>query len=155
MEKALARFKANNGTGVWGVFPSGVRVGGEFYRFTDTSHITCCGTQGRTERRVSQVQGEGDCTNLFQALAVYWETGDWVAAGLTAWVFDDDEPETRVEDRVIPGNVQLSIGGLSCSTNRDASLRYREDGRWVQVDAIQRFADATLAAIRAYRNRPQ
>lgn len=45
----------------------------------------------------------------------------------------------------------LSIGHLRIGRDKDLSLRYREDGRWVQVDAIQHFADVTLAAINAYR----
>ena len=45
----------------------------------------------------------------------------------------------------------LSIGHLRRGRDANLSLRYREDGRWVQVGAIQHFADITLAAINAYR----
>ena len=44
-----------------------------------------------------------------------------------------------------------SIGHLRRGRDANLSLRYREDGRWVQVGAIQHFADITLAAITAYR----
>lgn len=153
--RVLASFMANDGSGLWEVTPEGVRVGGTFYRFTDTAHIVQCGTQGRTERHTREVEDDDDLA-LWQALGVYWETGSLRDAGLAAWALSlVSTTTTEVEHRLIPGTVQLSIGGLSCDGDSDVSLRYREDGRYVQVDAIQRFADATLAAINAYRARPQ
>lgn len=154
MTQSLASFTANNGTGLWEVLPAGIRVGGNLYHFTDVSHITCCGLPGRTERHVHQIE-EDDGPALWEALAVYWETGSLNDAALTAWALGGTSVRTEVENRVIPGNVQLSIGGLSRGRRRDLSLCYREDGRWVQVDAIQHFATVALSAIGAYRNRPR
>lgn len=151
----LASFTANDGSGLWEVTPEGVRVGGTFYRFTDTAHIVQCGTQGRTERHTREVEDDDDLA-LWQALAVYWETGSLRDAGLAAWALGIvGTTTTEVEHRLIPGTVQLSIGGLALGAESDVSLRYREDGLHVQVDAIQHFADVALAAIKAYRVGPQ
>ena len=154
MGQTLASFVANDGSGLWEVLPTGVRVGGRFYHFTDTAHIVSCGLPGRTERHVHHVE-EDSGPALWEALAVYWETGSLSDAGLTAWALGGTSVCTEIEERVVPGSVQLSIGGLAQGRRRDLSLRYREDGRWVQVDAIQHFATVTLYAIRAYRNRPR
>ena len=72
-------------------------------------------------------------------------------AGLAAWALGGSSIRTHIDTREIPGNVTLSIGHLRIGRDRNRSLRYREDGRWVQVGAIQHFADVTLAAINAYR----
>ena len=88
---------------------------------------------------------------LWAALAVYQETGSLTDAGLAAWALGGPSIETHIDTREIPGNVTLSIGHLRRGRDANLSLRYREDGRWVQVGAIQHFADITLAAINAYR----
>lgn len=146
----LARFKATNGSGFWEVYPWGLKVGGASYEFTPTSHIVHSGTQGRSYRSTRLVE-EQDDFGLWAALAVYQETGSWEDAGLAAWALGDTTVTPVVETHKIPGNVTLSIGGLRQGDNPDASLRYREDGQWVQADAIQQFADVCLAAIKAYR----
>ena len=88
---------------------------------------------------------------LWAALAVYQETGSLADAGLAAWALGGPSIETHIDTREIPGNVTLSVGHLRRGRDANLSLRYREDGRWVQVGAIQHFADITLAAINAYR----
>ena len=140
-QQALACFQAKDGTGTWEVFTWGIAVNGKRYHFTRQSHIVCAGLPGRTERRVYQSA----------ALAVYQETGSLSDAGLAAWALGGSSIRTHIDTREIPGNVTLSIGHLRIGRDRNLSLRYREDGRWVQVGAIQHFADVTLAAIRAYR----
>ena len=45
------------------------------------------------------------------------------------------------------------FGGLQRPRKRDCSLRYREDGRWIQADEIRAFGDAAHKAINAYRER--
>lgn len=149
----LASFRATDGSGVWELYSWGISVGGQKYYFTGQSHIVSTGVPGRTERHTQLVEGEDDGFGLWAALAVYQETGSLRDAGLAAWALGGPDVRVQAENRQIPGNVQLSIGGLRLGRQRDVSLRYREDGRWVQVDAIQRFADATLAAIKAYRAR--
>lgn len=146
----LARFEATNGTGLWEVYPWGLKVGGTCYGFTPTSHIVHSGVQGRSYRSGRLVE-EQDDFGLWAALAVYQETGSWEDAGLAAWALGGSTMTPVVETHKIPGTVTLSIGGLRTSDNPDASLRYREDGQYVQVDAIQRFADVCLAAIKACR----
>ena len=146
-QQALARFQAKDGTGTWEVFTWGIAVNGERYHFTRQSHIVCAGLPGRTERREEKDDGFG----AMAALAVYQETGSLSDAGLAAWALGGSSISTHVETREIPGNVTLSIGHLRIGRDRNLSLRYREDGRWVQVGAIQHFADVTLAAINAYR----
>ena len=94
---------------------------------------------------------EDDGFGLWAALAVYQETGSLADAGLAAWALGGPSIETHIDTREIPGNVTLSIGHLRRGRDANLSLRYREDGRWVQVGAIQHFADITLAAITAYR----
>lgn len=150
-QQALARFQAKDGTGTWEVFAWGIAVNGERYHFTRQSHIVCAGLPGRTERRVYQTEEKDDGFGAMAALAVYQETGSLSDAGLAAWALGGSSIRTHIDTREIPGNVTLSIGHLRIGRSRGHSLRYREDGRWVQVDAIQHFADATLAAIRAYR----
>lgn len=105
---------------------------------------------GRTEKHVYQTE-EDDGFGLWAALAVYQETGSLADAGLAAWALGGPSIETHIDTREIPGNVTLSIGHLRRGRDANLSLRYREDGRWVQVGAIQHFADITLAAINAYR----
>ena len=150
-QQALARFQAKDGTGTWEVFAWGIAVNGERYYFTRQSHIVCAGLPGRTERHVYQTEEKDDGFGAMAALAVYQETGSLSDAGLAAWALGGSSISTHVETREIPGNVTLSIGHLRVGRNRNLSLRYREDGRWVQVGAIQHFADVTLAAINAYR----
>lgn len=146
----LARFKANDGTGLWEVYPWGLKVGGACYEFTPTSHIVHTGTQGRSYRS-SRLVEEDDDLGLWAALAVYQETGSWEDAGLAAWALGGPTLTPVIETHLIPGHVTLSIGGLRLGDDLNASLRYREDGQWVQADAIQHFADLCLAAIGAYR----
>ena len=113
-------------------------------------HIMCTGLPGRTEKHVYQTE-EDDGFGLWAALAVYQETGSLADAGLAAWALGGPSIETHIDTREIPGNVTLSVGHLRRGRDANLSLRYREDGRWVQVGAIQHFADITLAAINAYR----
>ena len=150
-QQALARFQAKDGTGAWEVFTWGIAVNGKRYHFTRQSHIVCAGLPGRTERRVYQTEEKDDGFGAMAALAVYQETGSLSDAGLAAWALDGPSIETHIDTREIPGNVTLSIGHLRRGRDANLSLRYREDGRWVQVGAIQHFADITLAAINAYR----
>lgn len=149
-EYALASFEAKDGTGRWEVFTWGIIANGQRYYFTKRSHIVCAGLPGRTERHVYQTE-EDDDFGLWAALAVYQETGSLTDAGLAAWALGGTSIETHIDTREIPGNVTLSIGHLRRGRDANLSLRYREDGRWVQVGAIQHFADTTLAAINAYR----
>lgn len=150
-DQALASFEAKDGTGTWEVFTWGLIVGGERYHFTKQSHIVCAGLPGRTEKRVYQTEEEDDGFGAIAALAVYQETGSLTDAGLAAWALGGSRVRTNIDIREIPGNVTLSIGHLRIGRHKDLSLRYREDGRWVQVGIIQHFADAALAAIRVYR----
>lgn len=150
-QQALARFQAKDGTGTWEVFTWGIAVNGKRYHFTKQSHIVCAGLPGRTERRAYQTEEKDDGFGAMAALAVYQETGSLSDAGLAAWALGGSSIRTHIDTREIPGNVTLSIGHLRIGRDRDLSLRYREDGRWVQVGAIQHFADVTLAAINAYR----
>ena len=152
-DRVLASFRATDGSGVWEVHSWGISVGGERYYVTKQSHIVSTGVPGRTERSTRVVEEEDDGFGLWAALAVHQETGSWRDAGLAAWALGGPDVRVRTETRQVPGNVQLTIGGLRRGRGRDASLRYREDGHWVQVDAIARFADAALAAIKAYRAR--
>ena len=149
-DHALASFEAKDGTGRWEVFTWGIIANGQRYHFTKQSHIVCAGLPGRTEKHVYQTE-EDDGFGLWAALAVYQETGSLTDAGLAAWALGGPSIETHIDTREIPGNVTLSIGHLRRGRDANLSLRYREDGRWVQVGAIQHFADITLAAINAYR----
>ena len=149
-DHALASFEAKDGTGRWEVFTWGIIANGQRYHFTKQSHIVCAGLPGRTEKHVYQTE-EDDGFGLWAALAVYQETGSLADAGLAAWALGGPSIETNIDKREIPGNVTLSIGHLRRGRDANLSLRYREDGRWVQVGAIQHFADITLAAITAYR----
>lgn len=45
------------------------------------------------------------------------------------------------------------IWHLRIGRDDELALRYREDGRWVQVDAIQHFVTITKTAITAYQER--
>ena len=152
-EKPLATFTAKDGTGLWEVFPWGLRVGGTCYHFTKRSHIVCAGTGGRTEWQSRLVEDEDDGFGTLAALAVYQETGSLTDAGLAAWALGGSSVRTEVTTKEVPGNVTLSIGHLRIGRSDELALRYREDGRWVQVDAIQHFATITKAAITAYRER--
>ena len=149
-DHALASFEAKDGTGRWEVFTWGIIANGQRYHFTKQSHIVCAGLPGRTEKHVYQTE-EDDGFGLWAALAVYQETGSLTDAGLAAWALGGPSIETHIDTREIPGNVTLSIGHLRRGRDANLSLRYREDGLWVQVGAIQHFADITLAAINAYR----
>lgn len=149
--KVIASFRATDGSGVWELYRWGISVGGQKHYFTKQSHIVSTGALGRTERSMQVVEEADDGFGSLAALAVYQETGSWRDAGLAAWALGGSDVRVRTEERQVPGSVQLSIGGLRLGRRRDVSLRYREDGRWVQADAIARFADATLVAIRDYR----
>lgn len=146
----LARFVAQDGTGLWEVGPSGVWVNGKTYAFTETSRIICRAEQGRSYTSSKLIEEEDDVA-LWAALAVYQETHSVEMAGLAAWALGDTTVSVQVEKQSIPGTIQLSLGGLCCEGNKDISLRYREDGQHLQVQAVQHFADVTLAAIKAYR----
>lgn len=150
--KVLARFTARDGSGDWEVTTAGIRVNGELWRFTNRSSIVCTITPGRSETVTRQVE-EQDDFGLLAGLAVYQETGSLSDAGLAAWALGGTTVRTQVERREIAGTIQLSINGLNRSRERNCSLRYREDRRWVQADAVQAFANAARAAIHAHRAR--
>lgn len=151
MEKVvLARFKAQDGTGLWEVGPECLWVDGVPYGFTETSHIVCRAEQGRSYNTSRVVEAE-DTFGLWAALAVYQETHSLEMAGLTAWALDGSSVSVEVEKCEIPGTIQLSLGGLCQGDVCDLSLRYREDGQYLQVHAVRHFADVALAAIKAYR----
>ena len=150
-QQALACFQAKDGTGTWEVFTWGIAVNGKRYHFMRQSHIVCAGLPGRTERRVYQTEEKDDGFGAMAALAVYQETGSLSDAGLAAGARGGSSIRTPNDTPEIPRNVTLSIGHLRIGRDRNLSRRYRDDGRWVQVGAIQHFADVTLAAIRAYR----
>lgn len=148
--KVLARFTARDGSGVWEVTSAGIRVNGELWRFTDRSSVVCAIAPGRSETRTRQVE-EDDGFGALAAVAVYQETGSLRDAGLAAWALGGTTVRTETERHEIAGTIQLAINGLSRPRKRNCSLRYREDARRVQADAVQAFADATLSAINAYR----
>lgn len=150
--EVLARFTARDGSGVWEVTSAGIRVNGELWRFTNRSSVVCAITPGRSETRTRQVE-EDDGFGALAAAAVYQETGSLSDAGLAAWALGGTTVRTEVERREVAGTIRLAINGLSRPRERNCSLRYREDARWVQADAVQSFADAALAAISAYRAR--
>lgn len=150
--EVLARFTARDGSGVWEVTSAGIRVNGELWRFTNRSSVVCAITPGRSETRTRQVE-EDDGFGALAAAAVYQETGSLSDAGLAAWALGGTTVRTEVERREVAGAIRLAINGLSRPRERNCSLRYREDARWVQADAVQSFADAALAAISAYRAR--
>ena len=151
MEKVvLARFMAQDGTGLWEVGPDGVWVNGQSYEFTATSRVICRAEQGRSYESSKLVEEEDDF-GLLAALAVYQETHSLEMAGLAAWALGGTTVSVQTEKHEIPGTIQLSIGGLSLGDNVEVNLRYREDGQNLQVAAVQHFANMTLAAIKAYR----
>ena len=121
----LASFTATDGTGLWEVTSAGIRVNGELYRFTDRSFV----------------------------VAVLQETGSLTDATLARWALGGSSVRIETDKREICGNAQLTIGGLQRPRKRDCSLRYREDGRWIQADEIRAFGDAAHKAINAYRER--
>lgn len=148
-----AQFTARDGSGLWEVTSAGVRVNGELWRWTDHSSVVCAITPGHTERSSRLVEEPDDGFGALAALAVYQETGSLSDAGLAAWALGGSTVRTEVSARECPGTIQLSINGLRRPRDLDCSLRYREDGRWVQAEAVQAFADAVRAAIRAHRAR--
>lgn len=150
--EVLARFTARDGSGVWEVTTAGIRVNGELWRFTDRSSVVCAITPGRSETHTRQVE-EDDGFGALAAAAVYQETGSLRDAGLAAWALGGTTVRTETERREIAGTIQLSINGLSRPRQRNCSLRYREDARWVQADAVQAFANVALDAINAHRVR--
>ena len=146
----LARFMAQDGTGLWEVGPEGIWVNGTAYAFTTTSHIVCRAEQGRSYTS-SKVVEEEDDLGLWAALMVYQETHSLETAGLAAWALGGTTVSVQTEKHAIPGTIQLSVGGLQQGENTDVYLRYREDGQNLQVSAVQHFANVALAAIKAYR----
>lgn len=147
----IASFTAIDGTGLWEVTSAGIRVNGELYRFTDRSFVVCAVTPGHTERSTNIIEEEDDGFGDLAALAVLQETGSLTDAALAHWALGG--PSVRVETgrREIAGTAQLTIGGLQRPRKRDCSLRYREDGRWIQADEIRAFGDAAHKAVKAYR----
>lgn len=151
MEKVvLARFMAQDGTGLWEVGPDGLWVNGAAYEFSPTSFVVCRAEQGRNYRSTELVEEEDDW-GLLAALAVYQETRSLEMAGLAAWALGGPTISVQIEKHEIPGTIQLSIGGLCYRGAQDVNLRYREDGQNLQVTAVQHFANVALAAIKAYR----
>lgn len=147
-----AQFMARDGSGLWEVTSAGIIVNGELWRFSDSSSVICAITPGHTETHTS-VTEEDDGFGAWAALAVYQETGSVKDAGLAAWALGGKQTYTNVEHREISGTIQLSINGLDRPRESNCSLRYREEGRWIQADAVQAFANATKRAIGEYRER--
>lgn len=143
---------ARDGLGLWEVTSAGIRIDGELWRFTRTSSVICAITPGRTET-YTKVTEEDDDFGAWAALAVYQETQSLKDAGLAAWALGGKQTYTNVEHREISGTIQLSINGLDRPRESNCSLRYREEGRWIQADAVQAFANATKRAIGEYRER--
>lgn len=150
MAQPLATFTAQDGTGVWAVYPWGVTVGEDVYRFTECSHLTCSGCPGRSVHHIEEVPSR-DGFGFWAAVAVYQETHSLKDAALTLFALGDQTVDQVHSDQTIPGSVYLAIGNLSDGRASDVRLCYRESGRYVQADAVQRFADTALAAIRAFR----
>lgn len=149
---ALASFTATDGTGLWEVTSAGIRVNGELYRFTDRSFVVCAVTPGHTERS-SRLVEEDDGFGDLAALAVLQETGSLGDAALARWALGGSSVRVETDKREIAGTAQLTIGSLQRPRKRDCSLRYREDGRWIQADEIRAFGDAAHKAVNAYRER--
>lgn len=147
----LASFTATDGTGLWEVTSAGIRVNGELYRFTDHSFVVCAVTPGRTEHSTNIVEEEDDGFGDLAALAVLQETGSLTDAALARWALGGPRMSVETDKREISGTAQLSIGGLQHPRKRDCSLRYREDGRWIQAREIQAFGAAAHKAVNAYR----
>ena len=150
---AQANFTATDGTGLWEVTSAGIRVNGELWRFTDRSFVVCAVTSGRTERSTRIVEDEDDGFGDLAALAVLQETGSFGDAALTRWALGGSSTHVETTVQEIPGSAQLTIGGLQRPRDRDCSLRYREDGRWIQAQEIQAFGSAAHAAVKAFRER--
>ena len=150
--QVYAQFTARDGSGLWEVTSAGIKVNGELWRFTPTSSVICAITPGRTETH-TKVTEENDGFGAWAALAVYQETQSLKDAGLAAWALGGKDTYVDVEHREISGTIQLSINGLDRVREFNCSLRYREEGRWVQADAVQAFANATKQAIGEYRAR--
>lgn len=149
----LASFTATDGTGLWEVTSAGIRVNGELYRFTDRSFVVCAVTPGRTERSTNLIEEEDDGFGDLAALAVFQETGSLTDAALARWALGGSSVRVETDKREVPGTAQFTIGGLQRPRKRDCSLRYREDGRWIQAREIQAFGDAAHKAVNAYRER--
>lgn len=149
----LASFQATDGTGLWELTSAGVRVNGELWRFTDHSSIVCVTNPGHVMHGSRVVEEEDDGFGDIAALAVLQSGGGLRNAALARWALGG--PSVSVESTTVerPGTVQLSINGLARPRDRNCSLRYREDGRYVQADEVRRFADATRAAISEYRRK--
>lgn len=145
----LASFTARDGSGLWEVTNAGVHVGGRLWRFTDTSFVICAVTPGHDERQTRVIE-EQDGFGAWAGLAVLQETGSLKDAALTAWAFGGPSTHVEVEHREIAGTAQLTIGNLRGPRTR-GDLRYREDGRHVQEEALRRFAAATKQAISAHK----
>ncbi len=148
--QVYARFMARDGSGLWEVTSAGIQVQGELWRFTPTLSVICAITPGHTETH-TKVTEENDGFGAWAALAVYQETQSLKDAGLAAWALGGKQTYVDVEHREISGTIQLSINGLDRPREFNCSLRYREEGRWVQADAVQAFANATKKAIGEYR----
>ena len=149
----LASFTATDGTGLWEVTSAGIRVNGELYRFTDRSSVICAVTPGHTERSTNIIEEEDDGFGDLAALAVLQETGSLTDAALAHWALGGSSVRVETNKREIAGTAQLTIGGLQRPRKRDCSLRYREDGRWIQADEIRTFGDAAHKAVKAYSER--
>lgn len=150
MAQALAAFTACDGTGLWEVHPWGITVNTSTYRFTDHSHITCSGCPGHSLHTIEEVPSR-DGFGLWAAWAVLQETGSLKNAALTLFALGSTTSNLVHRDQTVPGSLYLAIGGLDNGRGADERLCYRESGQSVQVEAVQRFADAALAAIRAFR----
>ena len=138
---------------MWEVTSAGIRVNGELYRFTDRSFVVCAVTPGHTERSTNIIEEEDDGFGDLAALAVLQETGSLTDAALAHWALGGSSVRVETGAREIAGTAQLTIGGLQRPRDRDCSLRYRGDGRWVQADEIRAFGDAAHKAVNAYRER--
>ena len=77
--------------------------------------------------------------------------GSLTDAALARWALGGSSVRVETDKREVPGTAQLTIGGLQRPRKRDCSLRYREDGRWIQADEIRVFGDAAHKAVNAYR----
>lgn len=150
----LASFTATDGTGLWEVTSAGIRVDGELYRFTGRSFVVCAVTPGRTERSTNLIEEEDDGFGDLAALAVLQETGSLTDAALARWALGGSSVRVETDKPGGSGNRSAYHRWLAASAQaRLGSLRYREDGRWIQADEIRVFGDAAHKAINAYRER--
>lgn len=147
----LASFTATDGTGLWEVTSAGICVNGELYRFTEHSFVVCAVTPGHTEHSANLVEEKDDGFGDLAALAVLQETGSLTDAALAHWALDGSSVRIETKTWKISGTAQLTIGGLQRPRDLDCTLRYREDGRWIQADEIRAFGNAAHKAIKAFR----